>query len=209
MSLMPLTLTRSEVDEYARANKYAMMMFMDASSDYFACRCCILNALHSGFRLASEAVEKLLKALIYLTTGEKTKLRGKDRHNPYLLKEELRAEHRDQVLDGFDDLFRKLYDHYQSRYFDNPVTGKGASSEELNQIDDLFIHLVETLPMPDEVKYRCKFFADLCEEDDRRYWRNYYWATERNRALKRKMEAIERRYQQVLAHLYPPASLMP
>jgi len=199
---MTLRLTREEVSVYARNNQYAMAMFGDAGSDYVACRCCILNALHSGFRLASEAVEKLLKAFIYLETGARSALKRNDRHNPYLLKQELKVAHPDPKLDNFDDLLKKLYDHYQSRYFDNPTTGKGASSEELDEIDDLFVYLIETLPMPDEVKYRCMFFAFLCDENARRHWRNYHWATERNRALQGKMERIERSYQQVLEHLY-------
>jgi hypothetical protein len=199
---MQLTLTREQARQYAGKNQYAMMMFMDAGSDYFACRCCILNALHSGFRLASEAVEKLLKAFIFLQTGTKSTLKGRDRHNPYLLKEELKASRPDQKLDSYDDLLHKLYDHFLSRYYDNPVTGKGASGEELPKIDELFLYLVETLPMPDEVKYRSAFFAEICDEHSRRYWRNYYWAMERNEVLQRKMESIERSYQQVLKHLY-------
>jgi hypothetical protein len=179
-----------------------MMMFMGAGHDYFSCRCCILNGLSSGFRLASEAVEKLLKAFIFLQTGARPLLRGKDRHNPYLLKEELRASRPDPMLDSHDDQFHKLHDHFLSRYYDNPTTGKGASADELPLIDELFLHLVETLPMPDEVKYRCAFFADLCEENDRQYWRNYHWALERNELLQRKMPSIERTYRQVRTHLY-------
>ena len=132
--------------------KNAMTMFMTASSDYFACRCCILNGLSSGFRLASEAVEKLLKASIFLRTGTQSRLKGHDRHNPYRLKEELKSAHVDSTLDGYDPLLKKLHDHYQSRYPDNQTTGRGASGEELAEIDALFLYLVETLPMPDEVK---------------------------------------------------------
>src|ERR1035441_6931912 len=145
---MQLTLTREQARQYAGKNQYAILMFMDAGSDYFACRCCILNALHSGFRLASEAVEKLLKAFIFLQTGTKSTLKGRDRHNPYLLKEELKASRPDQKLDSYDDLLHKLYDHFLSRYYDNPVTGKGASGEELPKIDELFLYLVETLQQP-------------------------------------------------------------
>jgi hypothetical protein len=199
---MTLTLTRQDVSDFSRKNLYAGMMFMDAGFDYIACRCCILNMLHSGFRLGSEAIEKILKAHIYLTTGAKTRLNGNDLHNPYQLKEELKAVRCDLRLDSFDDLLRKLHDHYQSRYFDNPTTGRGATSEELSQIDELFMYLVETLPMPDEVKYRSAFMAGLCDENSRRYWRNYYWAVERNPILQGKMPQIERTYRDVYEHLY-------
>jgi hypothetical protein len=198
---MRLTLTNREVGEYARSNQYAMMMFASASEDYFASRCCILNMLSSGFRLASEAVEKMLKAFIYLATGQKSTLRGNDRHNPYLLKQELTATHPDKTLDNFDTLLKKLHNHYQRRYFDNPTSGEGASSEELRQIDELFVYLAETMSMPDEVKYRSRFFADLCDENARRYWRHHHWATERNQALQGKMPLIESNYRQVLQHL--------
>ena len=100
-------------------------------------------------------------------------------------------------------MLKTLYDHYQSRYHDNPTSGRGASSEELVGIDELWLHLVDRLPMPDEVKYRMKFFADLCDENSRMHWRNYYWLTERNQALKPKLPGIEGRYEEVLAHLYP------
>jgi hypothetical protein len=200
---MALSLTRADVEEYSRKNQYAMMMFMGAGSDYIASRCCILNTLFAGFRLASEAVEKILKAHIFLVTGEKTKLRGNDRHNPYLLKQELNTVRQDRRLDTFDALLLKLYDHYQSRYFDNRVTGKGASGDELIQIDELFIYLVETLPVSDEVKYRTAFIAHLCEANDRQVWRNHYWAVERNQTLQPKIPQIERTYREVFEHLYP------
>lgn len=199
---MALTMTREQFAEYARDNQYATMMLMGASLDYVACRCCILNKLHSGFRLASEAVEKLLKAFIFVATGAEPTLRGNARHNPYLLKQELIGVHPDHKLDSFDDLLRKLHDHFQGRYYDNPTTGEGASSDELDQIDDLFVYLMEALPMPDEVKYRCRFFDDLCDVELRGYWRNYHWATESNRALQGKMESIEHKYKQVFEHLY-------
>jgi hypothetical protein len=186
-----------------------VMMFMSASDDYCACRCCILNMLSAGFRLASEAIEKMLKAFIYLQTGSPTKLKRNDKHTPYLLKQELGETYHDQRLDSFDLLLRRLFDHYQTRYFDNPRSGEGASSEELPQIDDLFIYLVQNLPMPDEVKYRSKFFADLFDSNARKYWRNHHWLVEQNLALHSKMKTMEDRYQHVLMHLYPSALQKP
>jgi hypothetical protein len=191
-----LTFTSKEAREYARKNLYATMMFGSAGEDYIACRCCVLGGLYTGLRFGSEAVEKILKAHIYLATGAKR--RG---HNPYLLKQELIATHPDPKLNSFDDPLRKLYGHYQRRYYDNPERSQGASCEELSYVDDLFIYLVETLPMPDEVKYRGMFFALLCDETTRRFT-NFHWATHNNRALQGKLELMERRYQQVYQHLY-------
>src|SRR5438105_14344420 len=112
---MALTLTSKETREYAGKNLHATMMFGSASQDYIACRCCVRGGLYTGLRFGSEAVEKLLKAHIYLATGAKR--RG---HNPYRLKQELITTHPDAKLDSFDDPLRKLYGHYQRRYYDNP-----------------------------------------------------------------------------------------
>ena len=199
---MTLILTRAQAQDYARLNQYAVMMFTDAGSDYVAGRCCMLNGLFPGLRLASEAVEKILKAFIFLATGHKSMTMGNDRHNPYLLKQELRKIHMDSKLDVFDGVLTKLHDHFQSRYYDNPTKSKDASTSELAQIDELFIYLVETLPMPDEVKYRTLFFAQLCDANAKMHWRGHYWTTLSNGALNGKMGLIERRYQEVFEHLY-------
>jgi hypothetical protein len=199
---MQFALSRAEVAQYAHRNQYAMMMFMDAASDYFACRCCILNNLFSGFRLASEAVEKLLKAFIFLQTGNKSTLKRRDRHNPYLLKEELKRSRPDQTLDAYDDVLHRLYNHFLSRYFDNAVSDRSASGGELPQIDELFFHLVESLPMPEEVKYRSAFFSHLCDQTARHHWKTYHWAMQDNHVLRSRIESIERKYQQVFTHLY-------
>jgi hypothetical protein len=204
---MTLTMTKPEVDDYARTNQYAMLMLFVAGSDYFACRCCILNMMSSGFRLASEAVEKLLKAYIFLETKQKTTLKQNDRHNPYLLKEELQSalKARDTELDNFDGLLNQLFGHYQSRYPDNKGQGS-ASSQELTQIDKLFIFLIEKLPMPDELKYRSGFFVSVYDSNARQFWRDYHWATEQNSLLQAKMPLIEQRYKEVFEHLYPKTS---
>lgn len=198
-----LTMTLHDTQKYSRANLYAMMMFRDAGLDYVACRCCTLNWLFTGLRLGSEAVEKLLKAFIFLKSGAKSSLTRNDRHNPYLLKEELKKVHSDPQLDKYDSLLNKLFDHYQSRYWDNPVTGKGASTAEVHGIDDLFIYLTETLPMPDEVKYRTMFFVMLCDEGVRQHWRAYEWITKDNRAIQGKLDTMNQRYQEVFKRLYP------
>jgi predicted metal-dependent hydrolase len=74
-----------------------------------------MSLLHSEylafrFRLASEAIERLLKAHTFLATGWRSKLRRKDLHNPFYLKQELNAVRHDKKLDTFDELLHKLYD---------------------------------------------------------------------------------------------------
>jgi hypothetical protein len=201
---MPLSMTKTEANDYARTNLYAMGMFSVAGSDYCASRCCILNRMSAGFRLASEAVEKLLKAYVFLETRATSTLKANDRHNPFLLKEELQPalKTRDPELDKFDGLLRKLFGHYQTRYPDNNDQGS-ASSQELPQIDELFVYLIDKLPMPDEVKYRSTFFVGLCEPNARQFWRDHYWATAQNPLLQGKMPQIEKRYKEVFEHLNP------
>lgn len=172
-------------------------MFGKASNDYIASRCCILNALFPGFILACQAIEKLLKAFIFLETTEQLK----DGHNPFELKKKLQKI-KNYGLSKFDDLLKKLYDHYQSRYYDNKISGKGASSSELKEIDELWVYLIELLPIPDEVKYRLSFFSELLEENSRKYWRFYEWATKNNQALAPKITKIKKRYREVEQHLY-------
>ena len=196
-------MTREQFAEYARDNQYATMMLMGASLDYVACRCCSLNKLHSGFRLASEAVVETPEGVhLCGNSGPSPRCRGDARHNPYLLKQELIGVHPDHKLDSFDDLLRSCTTISRADITTIQRPAKEPLSDELDQIDDLFVYLMEALPMPDEVKYRCRFFDDLCDVELRGYWRNYHWATESNRALQGKMESIEHKYKQVFEHLY-------
>ena len=195
-----LKINRMKVQKYCAENQYATMRFLGAGDDYIAARCCILNGLFPGFTLASQAIEKILKAFIYLESKKEIK-RG---HNPLKLKEDLKKL-KDYGLDKYDNLLKKLYDHYLSRYYeDDPGHHEdgtsGASSEELIEIDKLWLELIEKLPMPNEVKYRMKFFADLFEDNP--YWNNKYWITIKNQALKKQISTMEKRYKEVFQYLY-------
>ena len=197
---MSYSLDKKGVLEWGAQHKYANMRFFNANQDYVAARCCILNGLFAGFTLASQAIEKLLKAIIYLETGEKMK----SRHNPYELKEKLKGI-KDYNLDDFDLTLKKLYDHYLSRYHeDNPRIhadrSSGASSEELDSIDELWFILVEKLPIPDEVKYRMAFFADLFEPNP--YWLNGVWLTKNNSSFNKRKTVLSEKYIKVRKHLY-------
>jgi len=188
-------MSRQEVSEYWSDKNYAGRMIFVATGDYIAARCCILNALFPGFVLASQAIEKLLKALIYLDGGGETK-----GHNPFDLKEKLKGL-KNYNLDKYDGTLKKLYDHYQSRYHDNKTTGQGASREELPELDALWLDLIEKLPVPDEAKYRIAFFNFLIDPNP--YWRNDYWLKSENKALAPKMDSIKAKYQEIDKHLSP------
>ncbi len=195
-----LKMNRNETQKYCVKNQYAAMRFFNASDDYVAARCCILNGLFPGFTLASQAIEKMLKACIFLESKKELK-RG---HNPFELKEELKKL-KDYGLNKYDNLLKKLYDHYLARYHEDNVSRhedgtSGASSDELIEIDELYLEITNKLPMPDEVKYRTKFFADLFENNP--YWNNQYWITIKNQALKKQINAMKKRYKEVFQHLY-------
>jgi len=197
---MPYSLDRNGVLNWGVQHKYANMRFFNATEDYTAARCCILNGLFVGFTLASQAIEKLLKAIIFLETGEEMKTW----HNPYDLKEKLKKI-KDYNLDGFDLTLKKLYDHYLSRYHEDSRQthadgSSGASSEELNLIDELWFTLAEKLPMPDEVKYRMIFFANLFEPNP--YWLNGVWLTKNNSAFDKRETVLSEKYVEVRKHLY-------
>ncbi len=197
---MTYSLDRKGVMAWGVQHTYANMRFFNANQDYVAARCCILNGLFAGFILASQAIEKLLKAIIYLETGEEMKRS----HNPYELKEKLKKI-KDYSLDGFDLTLKKLYDHYLSRYHeDNPRIhadgSSGGSSEELKLIDELWFTLVEKLPMPDEVKYRMAFFADLFEPNP--YWLNGVWLTKNNSSFDIRKAVLLGKYTEVRERLY-------
>lgn len=186
--------------EWGVKHQYANMRFFDATNDYTAARCCILNGLFSGFALATQATEKLLKAIIFLETSEKMRTC----HDPYKLKEKLKKA-KDYDLDSFDNTLKKLNDHYLARYHeDSPRIhadgSSGASSEELPIIDELWFILAEKLPMPDEIKYRMKLFADLFEPNPG--WSNGFWLTKNNLAFDRRKEILSKKYTDVYKYLY-------
>ena len=186
-------MTRNEHQKYCAKNTRTLMFLYDADQDYVAARCCILNGLFPGFMLASQAIEKSLKALISLECG-KIKIKFEDLHNPFKLKEILK---KDTVLDKYDGLLKKLSDHYKARYSDNKMDYKtnGASSEELVDLDDLWMFLKEKLPLPNEVKFRTKFFSDLFDESP--YWNDKFWIREKNGSLSDKIQLWEKIYKEI------------
>lgn len=185
------------VRDWGVKNSYANMQFFSASDDYVSARCCILNGLFSGFSMASQAIEKLLKAIIFLESGEKMKTG----HNPFLLKEKLKKI-QDYKLDKYDSILKKLNDHYLRRYYDNTPTynTNGASSDELIEIDELWFDLVEKMKMPDEVKYRMKFFGELLQPNP--YFYTEFWLKRNNKKFKKMKKSLTKRYKEVFKHLY-------
>jgi hypothetical protein len=195
------TFTRKSLHDYGSKHAYAQMMFCSAGDDYAAARCLTLNHLmESGFPLFSQSVEKFLKAVIYLETGEKPTIKGRDRHNPYALKQELQRA-ADYGLDKYDAIFQKLYGHFQHRYFDNKDKSGGMGGDELVGFDELWMYLFERVPFPVEVKYRLRFPAMVFEPDVLKWLPNYrHWVIYENFAIASKLPEMEATYFAVKQH---------
>jgi hypothetical protein len=194
-----LTMSAADIREYGAIHGYPQMMFGGSADDYIASRCLILNILFfSGFPLFSQSVEKMLKAYIHLETGRPTTLRGPDRHNPYLLKEELQG-HKDYGLSQFDAILKKLYGHFQQRYHDNPDKSNGMGGNELDGFDELWMYLFDAVPFPVQIKYRLTFTHRMFESKS--FTPQYsLWATLANKAMAPKLKEMEEAHFAVEKH---------
>lgn len=187
------TLTHNTFQAYNKENAYAQIMFGDSGNDYIAARCLILNTLFmQGCIFYAQAVEKMFKALIFLETKRKSNLHNNNLHNPFLLKEELKSA-KDYQIDKYDELLKRVYGHWQHRYFDNKYKSQSMSSSELDEYDILWMHLFEQAPFPVEVKYRLQFTPFLFDEEVLKYQPAYrHWATFENKSLLPKLGEMEK-----------------
>lgn len=175
-------------------------MFGDAADNYASSRYLILNLLWTGFPLFFQSIEKFLKAIIFLETGKPTELKGLDKHNLYALKQELQKT-KDYGLDKFDSLLRKLYGHFQQRYYDNKDKSSGMSTAELDDFDKLWMYLFDAIPFSIEVKYRLTFTNMLFDKNTLKYWPNYkLWTVTANKALAPKLEDMEKMHLAIEEH---------
>ena len=198
-----LRLNNKDVADYSQKNSYAQMMFIGGAEDYVSARCLILNGLFTGFFLYSQAIEKFLKALIFLETGKEPELDRSNWHDPYKLKLELQ-KHKDYSLDRFDEVLQRLHGHFQTRYFDNNNQSKMMSGKELDEFDELWMHLFDLVPFPIEVKYRLEFPVQILSKRAVKYWPGVrHWATLDNKSLPPdKINRMEEIYFAVKQHLY-------
>lgn len=201
MSNPSFTFSNTDLLAYGRKHQYAQLMFCGAGDDYAAARCLCLNRLmFSGFPLFSQSIEKVLKAITFLETGLPTTLKRQDKHNPYLLKQELQTT-ANYGLNEYDDVLKALYGHFQQRYFDNKDPSKSMSGDELEAFDRLWVHLFEKTPFPTDVKYRLKFPAMLFEQSVLRWMPQYRaWVVRDNKALAPKLSEMEATYLAVERH---------
>jgi HEPN domain-containing protein len=182
-----------------------MLMAHDVISDYSGCRCCIINGLGAGFALGTQTVEKLLKAYIILL--DITQNPRKFSHKVVDLAHKAEALDKNLDITKFYPLLDRLEQYFQARYHDNPNQPDRMDSREIVEIDKLVIFLNEHLPMPDEVKYRSGIYSQLFSSKERNLdasmFPNEIWLTVHNEAIANISDKLEKRYFEVLEHLYP------
>ncbi len=202
---MKLSLSKKETIEYGRQHKLAMMLIFQATEDYIASRCCLLNGLFVGLVSAAQAVEKYLKGYALIINPDiNVKLLS---HNLKKLATEVIALDCNLSLNNYMPLIERLYSHYQSRYPDNPDKSTTQSTGELKEIDELVIYLVTSFPIPPEIKFRTSIFSHLFQQEQRNIlFPSEKWLRENNLAIVRNLESFRNDFMEVYNHLYPKAT---
>jgi len=155
---MATKMAKEEVLHYRLDNIDALSMISYGIDDYIASRCLLINCLFTGLVLAAQAVEKYLKG--YILFFEKDFRPKKSLHHILTLADELQS-YQDFGLSEYKPLFERLERHYETRYPDNPNQSTYMGTEELDEIDSFIIHLNDSLPAPDEIKYGFGLYRKL------------------------------------------------
>lgn len=143
---MPTT----SVTDFSRQHQKAMLFLMSSAIDYAKARCCVCNGL-LAHELAATAIEKLMKAALWLNNP--ARIGERFGHNIVNLSAILSVD-LSIDLTRFDDIISRLEKHYKSRYPDDPNQLTTTSGKEMLEVDELYMVLVDALPMPDLVKVR-------------------------------------------------------
>jgi len=199
------TMTKKDVQTFARENQLAMEFLMIATDEYAAARCCLSNGLLAGLVLGAQAVEKYLKAFILFQNP--TKNVKKLSHKISDLAKQASLLSQSFSLTQYAQLIRRLEQHYEGRYPDNPDASKHKSSSEIDELDQLVIYLNEQMMFPPEVKYRSGFYAMANSSLDKSVLLSTEaWIKTNNKALFPLLPSIQSQYLAVLNHFYPNAN---
>ncbi len=192
---MSFTLDSGGMVEFCRTNQSAMLLQHQAAYDYAGCRCCLLNGLPVGLVLGSQAIEKLLKAVLLfadatLTTAE---IRTRFGHRLPKLAEAVQKT-TDLDLTTHVSHITALDAHYLGRYPDNPGRSTSQSTSELAELDLLAVDLLVGLPIPEEVKLRSGVFSLALISSERGVVTSFEkWLLEKNEPLGRLMPNLRKR----------------
>lgn len=179
--------------EFHRENKEAMELCERGVGDYVAARCLILNAfLSEGLTLAAQGVEKVLKSQYRLRKGTST-FRDLGHSISDIAKRLLDETQFD--LSQFDDLFQRLERNYSLRYPDNWKEGNwGQSTDEIDELDELFLHLFDDFPIMNEVNMLTCYFGiianHLQQPDVEFYSLRFRWLTTENKAISHEYQRV-------------------
>ena len=199
---MVFTMTREDVHIFARKNQLAMLFLMVATDDYAGARCCISNSLLVGLVLGAQAVEKYLKAFI-LFKNPLENVKGK-RHKISELAKTASTCCPSFSLEKYAEFIKRLEQHYETRYPDNPNASENISSSEIDELDQLVIFINEQMELPLEVKYRSYFYAMVNSSMSHSVpYPIEVWIKTNNKALIPLLPSIESKYLAIKNHLYP------
>lgn len=141
-----------------------------AFHDYPGSRCLLLNHLPTGFVLAQQAVEKLLKAFLRVAYPTVAKFVGKGGLTPSVLP--VHSSHdllahatlveaefpRIQILSEYSSLLRELSLNFERKYPDSQAPHSSSTTEWLREIDRLVINLSMNIPLDMETRWRTGVF---------------------------------------------------
>ena len=176
-----------------------------AFQDYPGSRCLLLNHLPTGFVLAQQAVEKLLKAFLRVSHPTVSKFVGKGRlaapvlpvtpsHD--LLAHAILVETQFpqvQILSKYSWLLRELSLNYERKYPDSQAPHSSSTTEWLRTIDELVINLSLNIPLDLETRWRTGVFHSawplvLSGQPDPPW---SIWVRERNEAFQQALPKIQ------------------
>jgi hypothetical protein len=141
-----------------------------AFQDYPAARCLLLNGLPTGFVLAQQAVEKLLKAYLRISHPSASRHVGPKGIVPAVLpvtpSHDLLAHAslveanfpQVQISSQYSWLLRELSLNFERKYPDSPVPHTSSTTEWLRSIDELVVGLSLSIPLAPETRWRTGVF---------------------------------------------------
>lgn len=138
-----------------------------AARDYGAARCCLVHGLFSGFILAQQSIEKLLKAYLRIAVPGGVRPKGvlpnvHRSHDLIAHAREVDARFPSLGLESnFTPLLTRLSQHFQGKYPDSGVGHLNASSAEVHELDTIAVLLFTSLPLPVDLKVRTGIYPDL------------------------------------------------
>lgn len=163
--------------------KMAGKFILQAVWDYGAARCALLNGMFSGFILAQQAIEKLMKAYIYASSKELPIKRYK--HGMAQLASEVSARFPELDLGKHEWIYLRLENYYNEKYPDVPVTmTDGRSTREFMAVDELAVSLFVFIPFEEDFKRSLGIFP-IFYHHDALMQPAYRWIRAHNMALDR------------------------